>query len=103
MPKDAGELSVSRGSVTTASAAHDHFTQRLGFKSAGTWAVTVGEVKKEGLSAIPQPVDESAEQPADPAHAFIDFRAVASKGQVEGKGARLGRVASARGRLHPPP
>lgn len=66
--KDAGMLSVALGSKTSAEGAFSHHVQVLKLKSAGTWAVTVGEVTEAGLDSYAQPLDDS------PDHGFIDFR-----------------------------
>lgn len=98
--KDEGRLSVARGSLTTAAAAFQHYTQRLCLASAGTWGVTVGECREQGLPAIADPLAAPPETVADPAHAVIDFTAH-SRSQTEAKGTRLARKAFERGRLHP--
>jgi hypothetical protein len=99
-PKDAGKLSVARGSLTTAAAAFQHYTERLGLPSGGTWGVTIGECREQGLPAFADPLTAPPETVADPAHAVIDFTAH-SRSQVEAKGTRRARKAFERGRLHP--
>lgn len=74
--KDAGMVSVTLGSKTSAEGAFNHHVQVLELKSAGTWAVTVGEVAEAGLESYPQPLDDS------PDHGFIDFRE-RGRGEVE--------------------
>jgi hypothetical protein len=71
--KDAGMLSIALGSKTSAEGAYLHHTEVLGLASAGTWAVTVGEVTELELSSFEQPLED------DPAHGFIDFRELARK------------------------
>jgi hypothetical protein len=100
-PKDAGKLSVARGSLTTAAAAFEHYTERLELPSAGTWGVTIGECREQGLHALADPLTAPPEKAEDPAHAVIDFTSH-SRSQAEAKGARLARKAFERGRLHPP-
>lgn len=100
--KDNSRLSVARGALTTAQAAYEHHTTRLGFQSAGTWAVAVGECRGLSLPVEADPITEASGQPPDPAHAVIQFLGL-SKAQVEAKGAKLARFASARGRLYPAP
>jgi hypothetical protein len=99
--KDAGKLSVARGSLTTPAAAFELYRMGLELPSAGTWAVSVGECREQGLNVLPDPLISPPEKVPDPAHALVDF-AAHSKNQVEAKGARLARKASERGRLHPP-
>lgn len=99
--KDAGKLSVSRGSLTTPPAAYEHHTQALGLASAGTWAISVGECRQEALAAHADPLMSPPDPVANPAHAVVDFTPY-SRGQSEAKGMRLARKATERGRLHPP-
>jgi hypothetical protein len=100
-PKDEGKLSVARESLTTAAAAYELYVAGLGFPSAGTWGVTIGECGEQGLKAFSDPLTAPPAKVADSAHAVIDF-AAHSKSQAEAKGARLARKAVDRGRLHPP-
>lgn len=97
--KDAGRLSVARGSMTTAEAAFDLHTGAMGLVSAGTWAVNVGEVSRDpvSLSALGDAVFEPV---PDPAHALIDFGGLARR-EVEIKAKLLLAAARSRGRLHP--
>jgi hypothetical protein len=99
--KDAGKLSVSRGSLTTPDRAFKLHTEGLGLRSAGTWAVSVGECREEGLNVLPDPLTSPPEKIADPAHALVDF-APYPKNQAEARGARLARKAVDRGKMHPP-
>jgi hypothetical protein len=91
---DEGKLSIARGSLTTAEAAFKHYTTELCLRSAGTWAVTVGEA----LDAELQSYDEKNEKV--PAHGFIDFREL-GRGEAERRAKRLLARAKARGRLFP--
>ena len=97
-PKDEKQLSVARGALTDSVQAYDLHVKAKELKSAGTWAVTVGEAQAEGLSSISAPLTEPV---ADLAHALIDFRVCKSKGDIERKASRLADKARARGRLHP--
>ena len=98
MPKDDGKLSVSRGSLTTASDAFALHTESLGLNAVGTWAVSVGEVVAEPivLCAYADPVP--APMP-DPAHALIDF-STQSRKSVETKAKLLLAAARRRGIQH---
>lgn len=93
--KDAGMLSVALGSKTSPKGAFDYHTQVLGLKSAGTWAVTVGEVTDAGLSSHAQPLD------ASPDHGFIDFRD-RGRGEIERGAKVLLARARSRGCLYSP-
>lgn len=97
--KDFGRLSVARGSLTTAAEAFDLYTGPGGHASAGTWAVTVGEVR-EGSVTLSAFGDPKLEPVPDPAHAFIDF-SERSRREIETKAKLLLAAARARGRLHP--
>ncbi len=101
MPKDEGKLSVARGAITGAEAAYDLHTKGLGFASAGTWAVTAEECAGQSLPVLADPLTAPPEPIANPAHAVVDFTGV-SKSQAEAKASRLARLASERGKLHPP-
>ena len=72
-PKDEGELSIARGSRTTAEAAYKHYTTVQKFASAGTWAVTVSEANDAGLECFDD------DQPDLLAHGIVDFRASAKR------------------------
>ena len=98
-PKDDGQLSVALGSLTNAAQAYVHHVIALGLKSAGTFAVSVGECRAEELLAYPQPLTAPPEPVADPAHGFLDFRHF-SKAKAEAIGARLARRAVERGCLY---
>jgi hypothetical protein len=93
-PKDKGELSIARSSLTTAEAAHKHYTTVLGCASAGSWAITVGEADKAALESFGDPLSN------DPAHGFVDFRGL-SKNEAKRRGTLLAARARERGRLHP--
>lgn len=61
-PKDEDKLSVDDASKVSAEAAWRHFTEKLGLRSVGTWAVSLGEVKAAGelvLAASPKVVAET--------------------------------------------
>ena len=75
-PKDKGQLSVSRGSMTTAAAAFELHTRGRGLVSAGVWAVQVADCSALGLPVYPDPLAEPVD---DPAHAVVDFRNVSDK------------------------
>ena len=72
-PKDKGGLSVDDGDQTSPKASFLHFTQTLGFASAGVWAVKGVEVQATGLSYRSDPIPDRAGSPGNPAHALIDF------------------------------
>lgn len=74
-PKDTGLLSVYDGDLITPEASLNHFTRKLGYQSAGVWAVTVQECEACNL-----PTRSDAEGHY-PEHAIIDFTAHAEKDQ----------------------
>lgn len=97
-PKDDGKLSTARSALTTAEEAYLHHTDALRLRSAGTWAVTVGEVEDEPvpLAVYGDPVDEPV---PDPAHAYIEYPT--DRKAIEIKAKKLRARAGARGRMHP--
>ena len=92
--KDAGLLSVYDGDQITAQGAWQHFTDNLGFASAGVIAVSVAECEEQQLLVRPDPVPF-------PEHAVIDFTGL-SRSQVERKADRLKTAAIVRGWLFRP-
>lgn len=96
--KDEGLLSTSRSSVTDARSAYEHYTGQLVLRSAGTWGVSVGEVKGAELTAYEDPI---IEEPADASHASIDFQGF-GESQAKAKSGELARRARERGVLYEP-
>jgi hypothetical protein len=98
-PKDHDQLSVDDASLVSAEGSWTHFTKNLGFKSAGTWAVTSAEITAAGdLAVARSPITDEAE-PAktNPAHCHIDFSKLTTKGEKKRCAQRLAMLASARG------
>jgi hypothetical protein len=93
-PKDEGELSIARGSLTSAEAAHKHHTTVQKFESVGTWAVTVAEANDAELESFDD------DQPDLLAHGFVDFRDLGRK-EAKRNGILLAAHARERGRLYP--
>jgi hypothetical protein len=103
-PKDEGKLSVDDSRRVTAEQSWTHFTRNLGFQSAGTWAVSFGEVETpSGLAVLADPLDD-AEMPdrSNPAHCLIDFNGLATKGERKRRAQQLAIHAAARGIQHCP-
>jgi len=98
-PKDEDQLSVSRGSMTTAEDAYALYTEEKELESAGVWSVTVGECQTVDLKSYYQPAEEPVH---DPAHGFIDFRGLTSNAK-EKRSKRLAAMARARGCQFAPP
>lgn len=96
-PKDEGELSVSRGSLTTAEEAYQLHTEEKKLKSVGVWSVTVGECSGIGLPSFPDPLEDA---PPDRAHAVVSFKDLGSTA-ADKASSRLAAFARARGRQHP--
>jgi hypothetical protein len=92
--KDEGQLSVDQGSLITAEDAYRQHTTIRKLKSAGTWAVTVGEADGAALKSF----DDHEDDP--PAHGFIDFRGL-GKREAQRNAAILAARAHKRGRLYP--
>lgn len=77
-PKDTGEVSVTRSSLVTPQAAHQHHTGTLGYASVGVFCVEVSEVNETGLRAVDDAhVDDGETRP--PAHAYVDYKLIDSK------------------------
>lgn len=98
-PKDEGKLSVDDSRVVTAEDSWNHFTQNLGFQSAGTWAVSFEEIETAGgLVLLKDPVEDLEKTSLDnPAHCLIDFNGLASKGEKKKRAQHLAIKAAARG------
>jgi hypothetical protein len=93
---DEGQLSVDRGSMTTAEEAFVRHTETFNLKSVGVWGLLAGEVMDVDLGTIPDEFD------GNHAHCFVDFRGL-SKGQCGAKSKILKRQAVARGCLYRAP
>ncbi|MFP4174069.1 MAG: hypothetical protein ACLFV4_14285 [Candidatus Hydrogenedentota bacterium] len=90
--KDSKRLSVYNGELINAEDAWRHYTEKLGFSSAGVLGVTVRECEDHELSAEPGP------EPF-PEHAVIRFDGC-SPSQIKKKAAQLTRLAVARDWLY---
>ncbi|MFO8072825.1 MAG: hypothetical protein R6V85_13210 [Polyangia bacterium] len=100
-PSHAGKLSVDREALTTAREAFELYTDGFGRESAGVCGVTVGEVHGLELEAYENPIEESAEHPADPAHAVIDLSGL-SRSKMKSTAGKLAREARERGMIYQP-
>jgi hypothetical protein len=103
-PKDKGKLSVDDASKVSAEGSWRHFTETLGLRSVGTWAVSMGEVEEAGDLAVTASPKVVAEDPAkdNPAHCDVDFSQVSPKGQRKKKAQYLAMKATTRGCLYAP-
>lgn len=101
-PKDENKLSVDDASKVSAEGSWRHFTEKLGLRSAGTWAVSLGEVEEAGDLVVATSPKVVAGDPAkdNPAHCDVDFSQVSSKGQKKHKAQHLAMKATARGCLY---
>ncbi|WP_133910695.1 hypothetical protein [Streptomyces sp. NBC_00582] len=87
-PKDTGEVSVTRSSLVTPEESHRHHTEVMGYASAGVYYVDVAEVQEVGLRVVDDSqVDDEDERP--PAHAYVDFKSVQSKGDQQRRASKL--------------
>jgi hypothetical protein len=100
-PKDEKLLSVAREALIDGEGAYRHHVEKLGYSSAGTWAVTVGECRTLELKAFPDALTSPPETVAYPAHTSIDFRPF-DDNEIEAKAMILTAGANERGRLYPP-
>jgi hypothetical protein len=99
--QDAGKVSVDRSSIWTAEQAYRQYVEHLRNASVGAWGFTVDEVICSGTKAWPDPLPaEPTGVPANPAHAFVDFRGLERK-DIEAAAQLLKRAALDRGRLYP--
>jgi hypothetical protein len=96
-PDARSEVSTVRSSARTAEQAFVHHTNELGRPSAGSWAVSVDEVKATGSRAID---DARCEGVTTPGHSYVDVRRL---GKSDRKLARamLAARATDRGRQFP--
>lgn len=101
---DNGCLSVDRGNMATAAESHNLRTASkptgFGVESAGVWGLSIGEVASVGLKSCADPVEKNGDQPANPAHAVIEFGDLVRK-KREKIGRQFKGKAIDRGRLHP--
>lgn len=97
--KDNYQLSVDRSSLTTPKDAFVLHTEGRGWKSIGTWAVTIVECEEQQLSCFGDPLFCPPEKVADPAHCRIDFSSLKSNSKREIAGQFLAKAAHARGCL----
>jgi hypothetical protein len=102
---DEGCLSVDRGTKTTAEESFALLTaappEGFGYGSVGVWGLTLAEVHGQALTVWEDALKATAEKPANPAHAVIDFGGLGDK-----KRRNIARAlkvhALKRRRLHPP-
>lgn len=98
-PKDENNLSVDRGSLTSASDAYERFVMR-GFVSECCYGVSVAECMEVELTPKADPIEPKDEDIGNPYHAVIDFLGV-NNSQQKKKSKSLRDSAVARGVLHP--
>lgn len=94
-PKDEGLLSAYDGDRIQPEPSWVHYTQKLGYASAGVWAVAVAEADACELPSHPAPL------PNFPEHAVVDFTQHSEK-QQKAKSKILAAKAEARGCLFAP-
>lgn len=98
-PKDDSQLSVDRGSMTTAKESYDLYVSgRL--SSIAVYGVSVGEFGDEGVACHPDPIVAAQGTAANQAHAYADY-SVHTDGKQKTVAKRIKLKAIARGRLHP--
>lgn len=114
IPKDKDELSVDDAGRVSTSESWRFFTEVLGFRSTGTWAVSheeslsanvaePNETKVEKLRAVRKPITDSDDPfRNNPAHRVIDFGEISTKGRKKRRAQKLALHATNRGCLHPP-
>lgn len=92
--RDAGMLSTLRGSVGAQEAHRRHVEDRE-LASAGTWAVTVGEVDGAGCAALDDATDLGVVD-----HASVNFTNAEGPAAVKRAARKLRDAAAARGCLY---
>lgn len=98
-PSDCGRMSVDRNSLTTPAASHSLYAS-TGRQSAAVFGVSVGECGAETLQCLPDALKATDEQPANAAHALVDYTSLDGK-KWKNISKRLCLQAVARGQLHP--
>lgn len=68
---DTSQISIVRQASRTSEEAEDYHRRTLGLETAGTWAVSVGEVQGAEGRCID---DASCDDVTTPGHAYIDLR-----------------------------
>ncbi len=104
-PKDDDKLSLDDAQKTSAESAWKHFTEQLQLKSAGTWAISLGDISDAQnllLEASPF-VHPDDPRKNNPAHCHIDFSNLTTKGEKKKRAQHLAIKATARGCLFQPP
>lgn len=99
-PRDEGQLSVDRSTLTTPEASYVLHTEGKGKKSAGTWGLTVDEFRSVQRPCYSDPVEAEDDMPANPAHAVAIYDGLDKK-EMRKIGLALAELAMARGLLHP--
>jgi hypothetical protein len=97
--KDANKLSVDRSTITNAAGAFTLYAGN-GHKSVGVYGLSVGEFSEHDLPCVPDPLDATDGQMANPAHAYADYSQHGTNKQKT-IAKRLKHKAQARGCLHP--
>ncbi len=102
--KDAGQLSVSRGSLVSS---REAFVRHLakGLASAGTWSVLVLECGDAGTPVFADPIQATDPRglAQDDAHAFVDFRGLGGGAAQKRVADKLATKARERGATFLPP
>lgn len=102
-PEDQGLLSTSRQYKQTAHGAFEFHVNVRRYESAGTWALSIGEVRSAGLRAIDDgESDTGPPAPCPPGHTSIDFRPF-GKSAIRKKSAGMSFHANLRGCMYRPP
>ncbi len=98
-PKDENKLSVDRSTISTARDSFERYTGD-GFSSAAVYGMSVGELSRESIPCISDPIKDDPQVSDNPAHALADYSQHNSN-QQKLKAKRLKIAALARGQIHP--
>jgi len=99
--KHEGKLSVDRETLTNAKDSFDLYTEGFGRESACVCGISIGEVNGLALDAYADPVEETEEHPAKPAHVVIDLSSL-SRSEMKKTVGKLAGKARERGILYQP-
>ena len=97
---DNGELSVDRSSLTTPIASYRLYVEN-GRTSAAVYGVSVKQFEDQGISCHSDPLPETDDLKANPAHAYADFKGIENFKKQKRVAQRLRDQAVERGRLYP--
>ncbi len=97
MPTDQDLLSANQAVLATAAKSYE-LAEAAALVPVGVASLTIKEIHDSKLTAYADPEDQ---EPVNPAHAVIDFRAAGTRKEHERRSKELRAKAGARGSVHP--